>query len=382
MNINILILSDTEVGGEWIATQTLIEKLKKRDGRLKFYLISSSKNKYLLKKSLFEKITFVKKKRFQKPFKHYRKLFYQLSSGKKAISHFCSQYRFNYVIATNHILAISYIFSQKNLNYMYFFHGIRNNYKIFTDTYNHYMIFQKILEISAWALSKQIIIPSSYAKNVLIEHSLSLLRKKDFLVLPNLIRDEFKKKYSQPEINKFKKNLEIEDKKIILYSGRLVSGKGIENLAAAFLQITDKYQKIILIISYSGKPNIKLRNSNKILFLKNLRTSDLAKLYQSSYLALLPSDFEVSSLFLREALICNLPIVSTDTGDANKVLSHFFLLKDNKVNTITNKINDFLKNGYKYKKEFLKITKKNKSQYNEEKILDDWVNVFKINEKI
>ena len=51
--MRILILSDIEAGGEWIATQTLIKKLRKKDKNIKFYLVALQKNKYLLKESLF-----------------------------------------------------------------------------------------------------------------------------------------------------------------------------------------------------------------------------------------------------------------------------------------------------------------------------------------
>lgn len=383
--MRILLLSNIDAGGEWIATQTLIEKLSKKDESLRFYLIASSKNKHLLKESLFEEIIFLMEKNYSKPFKYYRKLFYQLSSGKKAISNICKQYKFDCVIATNNILAISYIVSQKKSNYIYFFHGIMNNYKIFSDTFNHYLIFQKLLEILAWAMCKKLIIPSINAKNVLIEHSFSLLKKKLPIVFPNLIRDEFKNKFFQSELDEFKKNLNIQGKKIILYSGRLASDKGIEKLIHTFLLITKKYPRLVMVILYLNKPDIEyfkkikaiIEKGAKIILIHNPPTQELSILYQISILAVLPSLFEISSLFPREALMCNLPIITTNTGDADKILSSFFILKDNKINTIYSKINIFLNNESKYKKKFLMLTKNFKSKYNEEQIINGWIKVLK-----
>lgn len=372
--MNILVLSDIEAGGEWIATQTLIEKLIKKDESIKFYLIASSKNKYLLKESLFEKIIYIRHKYYRKPFKYYRELFYQLSSGKKAISHIYKQYKFDYVIATNYILAISYLISQKKLNYIYYFHGIRNNYKIFSDTFNHFMIFQKLLEILGWIMSKELIIPSINARNVLIEHSFSLLKKRVFIVLPNLIRDEFKKSLKKTK-----------DKKIILYSGRLALNKGVESLINAFLLITKGYPEVVLVIVYPGKPEIELLKKiknligkrPKIIFINNLSTQKLSILYQTSTLAILPSPFEISSLFLREALMCDLPIITTNTGDSSQILSDVFILKNGNPDTIYAKIVDYFKNKNKYDQSVKIVSENWKKQYNEEKIINSWISVLK-----
>jgi glycosyltransferase involved in cell wall biosynthesis len=269
--------------------------------------------------------------------------------------------------------------SQKKSDYMYFFHGIRNNYKIFSDTFNHYMILKKLLEILAWTMGKKIIVPSIKAEALLINNYRLLLRKKSFVILPNLVRKEFAIKYSSSDINQFQAKFGIQNKKIILYSGRLVSGKGIENLVAAFLQITDKYPEMILVIAYSGNPNIKLRNKErKIKYLSDLKITDLVKLNQSSYLAVLPSPFEISSLFLREALTCNLPIITTDAGDSYKVLSDLFILKDNKINTIYSKIIDYIKNNQRYDQGAKTMFRSWKKQYNKDKIINTFLEALKI----
>jgi len=383
--MKILILSDIEAGGEWIATQTLIEKLRKKNERLKFYLITSSKNKSLLKESLFKKIVYLDNKKYSKPFKHYREFFYLLASGKKTISCVCKQHKFDCVITTNYILAISYLISQKKSNYIYFFHGISNNYKIFINSFNHYVIFQKILEVFAWAMGQKLIVPSINARNVLNVHSFSLLKNKASIIVPNLIRDEFKKRFSQSELSRFKKNLKIKKKKIVLYSGRLASDKGIENLIYAFLAMTKKNPKVVLIILYPNKPKIEFLREIRIiigkrsgvLFINNPPTKELSILYQTSDLAILPSPFEISSLFIHEALMSGLPIISTNTGDAYSLLSKRFILKDNVAKTIHNKINDYFNNEREYKKKFLEITKKFKLLYNEKKIMNRWIKILK-----
>lgn len=387
--MKILVLANTEVGGEWIATQRLIEILKKKYRRLKICLVSLSKSSPSIKRSLFEAVVFVKTKSHHRPFKYYREFFDQLISGKKSIFYISKRHKFDYIIASDYSLAVSYLLSQKKIDYLYFFHGIRNNYKIFSDTFNHYLVLKKLLEMFAWTMSKKIIVPSKKTKDFLINNYGFLLKNKPFLIVPNLIQNEFAKKYSPTEINQLRKSLGIKKNKIILYSGRLVFNKGIENLVAAFLRIEAKYPKITLIIAYPDGFDRRLINQiktligrgKKIILMNNLTTINLARIYQTSALAVLPSPFEISSLFIREALISNLPIISTDTGDAKNILSRQFIIKNNKIDTLYNKIDNFLNNERKYKRDFLKMTTLFKFQYNEEKIINNFIKTLRAYEK-
>lgn len=373
--MKILILSDIEAGGEWIATQTLIEKLKIKNSHLKFYLIAFLKNRYLIKEFLFEKIIFVKQKYYKKPFKYYRELFYQLNEGVRTIDKTCKKYIFDCVITIDYKLATSYLISQKKLNFIYYFHGLKNRSKRFNDYFIPYVVFQKFLEILALTMSKKIIAPSIQAKTHLTNNYGVFIYGKKFDVVPNLIRDEFNINHSLVNNN---------NEKIILYSGRLDPNKGIRNLLYAFLKLRNQHPELSLAIAYFGKPETQLFNEikifinkgQKIRLLRDPEITDLVKLYQNSYLGILPSSFEISSLFLREALICNLPIISTSTGDTSKLLSNNFILKDNFVNTIIDKIDDFIKNERIYKNKFQKIVNDYKSQNNEEITVNHWIKVI------
>jgi glycosyltransferase involved in cell wall biosynthesis len=380
--MNILLLSDTQPGGEWIATQTVIENLKIKDKKFKFYLISSNKNNQLLNRSLFEEVLFIKKKAFKKPLKHYRELLYQIINGAKIIDFLIKRKKIDLVIITDYLLAISYLLSQKKRNYLFFFHGIKNRYQIFRDTLNHYLIFKKILEILAWTLAKKIIVPSEYAK-IFLSDSYKFLNKKKFLIIPNLIRKNFKIIVSSSCIDDFKKKIRLKNKEILIYSGRLVEGKGIENLIQSFLKIKNQFPKLILVIAYFGKENkLLIFKDEKIKYFKDLKINELVQLYQSSKLAVLLSYFEISPLFIREAIFCNLPIISTNCGDVSNILSNIFIIKESKIDAITQKIKDFLRNESYYKKEFLKIRNNFiKFNYSEEEIIKSWLKLFKEYEK-
>jgi len=380
--MNVLVLANIQPGGEWIATQTLIENLKMKDKKFKFYLISSNKSNKSLNRSLFEEVFFIKKKIFKKPLKHYRELLFQIINGAKIIHFLIKRKKINLVIITDYLLAISYLIVARKKDYIFFFHGIKNRYRIFFDTFNHYLIFKKILEITAWAFAKKIVVPSIFAKNFLT-NSYQFLNKKNFVIIPNLIRKNFNIIIPNHIIERFKEKFNLKNKKILLYSGRLVEGKGIENLIQSFLKIKNLFPTLILAIAYFGEEKTSLIvNKEKIKYFKNLKINDLVKLYQSSQLAILPSYFEISPLFVREAVFFNLPIISTNCGDVRSILSDLFIIENNRIETITEKIKDFLSKESFYKKEFLKIRNNFiKFNYNEEKIIKSWLNLFKNYEK-
>jgi len=373
--MKILLLSNAEPGGEWIAIQTLIKRLKIKNRNIKFYLVTLTKNDYLFKKT-FEKIIYVKQKYYKKPLKYYRELFYQLREGASSIDKIFQEHVFDSVITIDYKLAISYLISQKKTNYIYYFHGLKNYFKNGLDNLNHYVIFRKFLEVLAWTFSKKMIVPSVQAKSYLINNYRFFLNNKKFDIVPNLIRNEFNNNYHL-------KNIEKE--KNILYSGRLDPNKGIRNLLYAFIKFASKYPEFTLIIAYFGKPEIKIfseiklfiKNGYKIKFYKNLQTINLAKLYQTSYLAILPSSLEVSPLFLREALASNLPIFITDVGDVREASTNKFILKNNSSNSIYAKLIDYMQNSKMYRKEVLIQTKNWKKQYNEEEIVESFLKTIK-----
>lgn len=372
--MNILILSDTTAGGEWIATQTLIKKLKKTDKSLRFFLISAAKDTDLLDKFLFEEMICLSAKPGRRPFKRYRGFFNLVKSGADSINRIYERYGIDQIVATNYVLACSFLTTFRKNGFIYYFHGIRNNYKVFSETFDHYLIFQKLLEIFTWKIAKKLVLPSTYVKNALVDHSLSILKNKKAIILPNLVRDEFKSAYR-----------DAGGKKIILYSGRLAKDKGIENLFDAYARVSMKKPDLSLTVAYPGKPEGKFekkikkitKKSRNISLVNNPTDKELSNLYGKACLAVLPSPFEISSLFVREALMAGLPIISTKTGDAEQILTEFFLIKDNGVNTITNKINSFFDDQVKYQKNFLKLSNLFKTQYEEGEVIRNWLSLLR-----
>lgn len=352
--MNILILANVNTAGEWLAQQNLIEEIKKKDKKINFFLISEKpKNKNFIKTNLFKKILFLTTSPTKKPFKKYKKTIFYIYKSYLLIKKLKNKNNINKTFISHYPFFLSYFSAFKNFNYIFWFHGIKNNYKIFKDTLNHYLIFLKILENFAWIFAEKLIIPT-YESLTLIKKNLILPFKieKKVILINNLINPIF-----------FKKNKSTKKKNIIIYSGRLVYKKGIENLILAFKKFLTFFNNWTLLICYLKLNNIeekkilrKYQKEKNIVFKANLNQKQLKKYYQQAKIAILPSSLENSSLFLKEALMLNLPVFSTKTGNSKKYLSKHFLIRNNQINTIFETLKNFAKNQLFYNQKFARIS--------------------------
>ncbi|MEM4397773.1 MAG: glycosyltransferase, partial [Candidatus Woesearchaeota archaeon] len=343
--------------------------------KFKFYLISEEPiNKKIVNNNLFEKIIYIKQIKTNKPFKEYKKIFNFIFEAYKSIKQIDRNYKINKVIISHYIFTIPYLFYSKKNNYIFWFHGIKNNYFIFKDTTNHYLIFLKILENLSLFLAKKIIIPTNYSHYLIKKLCLPFfnINRSKIIILNNLINKLF-----------LKKQKNIKKQNLILYSGRLVFKKGVENLILAFKKASIIYKNWNLLIIYPKTKNEdedkilkKYKKCKNIIFKKDLSINIIRKYYQQAKLAILPSYLENDSLFLKEAIFINLPIFSTKTGSALEILNNKFFLNDNKPFTIEKKITSFINNQDYYNNEFVKIINNFKSNYKTKEIINKFIQII------
>jgi len=147
----------------------------------------------------------------------------------------------------------------------------------------------------------------------------SMLRRKNIFItsISNwLIRDFNRKDKSKIEVihngvdcSLFKPlNIKMNNN-TILYVGRFVTGKGIEDLLEVARDLTD-YQFL-----FAGKGPLE-----KLINLKNTKNlgfktrDELIKLYNSSALCIFPSHYEAFGLVCLEAMSCGASVVATRVG--------------------------------------------------------------------
>jgi len=113
-----------------------------------------------------------------------------------------------------------------------------------------------------------------------------------------------------------------QDKKIILYIGRLQLEKNIPFLIESFKSIENK--NIFLLIIGSGLMEAELKRSASdilnIRFMSELRNDLIPEIINCADVLALTSFFEGSPTVVKEALCCNVPVISTDVGDVRDII--------------------------------------------------------------
>lgn len=150
-----------------------------------------------------------------------------------------------------------------------------------------------------------------------------------------------------------KKQLISDDKKIILYLGRLHKMKGLELLVLAFSEIQKKEHNILLVIAgpddgYLTELYIiikKLHLEEKIIFSGPLYGSEKIEAYRDADIFVLPSYHDDFGLTALEAMACGTPVIITNCCGASDAVGKnagLVINSDKKslVNAITTLLSD------------------------------------------
>lgn len=114
----------------------------------------------------------------------------------------------------------------------------------------------------------------------------------------------------------------------VVYIGRLEYEKNLMFLLEAYKALTDSVQDVCLLLIGSGSWKQRLQDRAKELELQSVRFinevdySEIPLWINASEMLVLCSLYEGSPTVIREALACNVPIVSLDVGDVSKVVSY------------------------------------------------------------
>lgn len=356
--MKILILSNIEASGEWVGTQTLLTGLKKKSKNVKLYLVAYGKKMLLLDKNIFEQIILIDKFLPKPPFRYYKQIFTEILQVRESVRKLLKKnVRFDLAVSTDPSLLLASLTLRASFRSIYWFHGFRTYYFFNIKNFDPYIFIRKYLERLAFLLSSWIIVPSQFAKKMLQKELSIFSRLKKISIIPDIPRIEFIRRFTLGELQEFRKKFNLpNNKKILVFSGIIDPRKGLIELLKSFIFIKKRCKDVIVVLAYlpsiSDKKYLErmqgfISHNNlksDVKMLANLNISDLAKLYQTSYCALLPSNFETYGLFIHESILSLLPIFATNVGASSKLLKNvdrFFILKNNSVSTISDSLNDF-----------------------------------------
>lgn len=118
-----------------------------------------------------------------------------------------------------------------------------------------------------------------------------------------------------------------EDKKILLFVGRLEKVKDPDLLLQTFRELKIRRPDIVLVLAGDGseRDDLLVRHSdlkNELIFLGAVPHARMPELFSAADCLLLTSHFEGMPRAVLEALAGGLPVVSTNVGDVSKIVQN------------------------------------------------------------
>jgi len=220
-----------------------------------------------------------------------------------------------------------------------FIHGFLKKNKFPTILTVHYLLEIKTNDVSA-ALYKRLVKNLSRYLSNNVEKIICV--NKDYIPIFKKWGISSEKLVYIPngvDINRFspgKSNIskELKNSKLIVYFGRLHYQKNVELLVHSFRIIKEQLKDAKLIIIGTGNQYDKLKKLTKddsdIIMTGFVSDEELVDYLRAANIVVFPSRGENASLTIMEAMSCCLPVVSSDVGNARKILGdgRGFLLKD------------------------------------------------------
>ena len=127
----------------------------------------------------------------------------------------------------------------------------------------------------------------------------------------------------------FRRQYAMDNEKIILYMGRLVYEKGVQNLISAMPKILSNYNDAKLVIAGKGGMLDELKAQvhnmgidNKVYFTGYLDSKSVQKMYKCADVAVFPSTYEPFGIVALESMLSGTPTVVSDIGGLNEIVEH------------------------------------------------------------
>ncbi len=186
--------------------------------------------------------------------------------------------------------------------------------------------------------------------------------------------------------NSLKDKYQLKDKKVILFSGRIIETKGYQYLLQAMKDIKDP--DAILIIVGNNIDGNKLYDyiniykvEDKVKYLGNFPLEQLPEIYRISDILVVPSIWpDNSPNVIYEGLVSGLPIIGSDIGGIPDLVlpgKNGYLVPPKNSSALSNKIDLLLSNQEIYTK-MSNFSKKLAQKYTSKQLVKDIINKYYI----
>ncbi len=176
---------------------------------------------------------------------------------------------------------------------------------------------------------------------------------------------------------------ELDDIKLINFTGKLTDFKGVDLLLKAAEIYEKEFDNVITLIIGDGELREQLKqlkedlNLESVFFLGNLPQETVAELYSIANITIIPSRVEPFGLVALESLACGTPVIASKAGGlqdfVNNKVGRFFPMND--YHALSKEIIDALKNDEKSKKGE-KASEYALSNYSWNRVIDELLEVY------
>lgn len=219
--------------------------------------------------------------------------------------------------------------------------------------------------------------------------------KKQILLVKNGIKAElFAQRLNDNDRRKLMESLNIEEnKKIIIYAGRIIAAKGISQLLDAYIKLCRKDVVLLIVGTHnfgSGQTSSfekNLRNSfemlkYRVIFTGFIPYEEMWKYYQLGDVAVLPSMWEEpAGLTMIEAAAAGIPVITTISGGIPEYLNKEMALLVNRderiVENLVAAINEVLDNPSMWSEKAIKSAAYVRENFSEEVFYEQFVDSIK-----
>ena len=187
---------------------------------------------------------------------------------------------------------------------------------------------QKYINDTEWMLTyeaNEVIVNSNYMKSE-VQRLFGLPFEK-INVVPNGVN--LNKFTGMDRDYSFRRKYAMDNEKIILFMGRLVYEKGVQNLIAAMPKVLASYHDAKLVIAGKGGMLDELKAqadylgiSNKVYFAGYMNGKDVERMYKAADISVFPSTYEPFGIVALEGMLAERPIVVSDAGGLGEIVEH------------------------------------------------------------